>query len=122
MISADRDALICDLAETYGIYDYRSLPVQTVATLSAGLRNNSRIKSIMLGHSMTHDTDVLLGYIYDRLTSLMVYLGAYKKEQISLVEQLTGSGQSKTKKANKPVRAFRTAEEFRKAMSKYEET
>ena len=44
MIRLDRDALICDLAETYHIYDMRSLPLQTVATLSAGLRDDSRIK------------------------------------------------------------------------------
>ena len=44
MIRFDEDALICDLAETYHIYDYRSLPVKLVATLSAGLRDDSRIK------------------------------------------------------------------------------
>ena len=36
MIFTDEEALICDLAETYQIFDYRSLPVRTVATLSAG--------------------------------------------------------------------------------------
>ena len=76
----------------------------------------------MLGHRMTHDTDILLGYIYDRLTSLMVYLGAYKKDQESIVEMLTGTGKGESKKANKPVRSFKTIEEFKKAMSKYEET
>ena len=43
MIAIDEDALICDLAETYQIYDYRRLPVQTVAVFSLGLRDNSRI-------------------------------------------------------------------------------
>lgn len=44
MVAEDEDALICDLAETYQIYDYRSLPLQKVAVFCAGLRENSRIK------------------------------------------------------------------------------
>ena len=44
MIKTDEDALICDLAETYQIYDYKSLPAYMVATFSVGLRENSRIK------------------------------------------------------------------------------
>ena len=30
-IGTDEDALICDLAETYGIYNYRQLPADRVA-------------------------------------------------------------------------------------------
>ena len=30
MIKTDEDALICDLAETYQIYDYKSLPAYMV--------------------------------------------------------------------------------------------
>ncbi len=41
MISRDEDALICDLAETYQIYNYKSLPARLVATLSVGLRDDS---------------------------------------------------------------------------------
>ena len=44
MIQSDEDNLICDLAETYGVYDYRSLPPYTVAVLTIGLRDDSRIK------------------------------------------------------------------------------
>lgn len=43
MYAADRDALLCDLAETYGVYDFRALPVATVAVLACGLRADSRI-------------------------------------------------------------------------------
>ena len=31
MIKTDEDALICDLAETYRIYDYKQLPAYQVA-------------------------------------------------------------------------------------------
>ncbi len=44
MLNLDEDAVICDLAETYQIYDWRSLPLQTVATFVCGLGQNSRIK------------------------------------------------------------------------------
>ncbi len=70
MINTDEDALICDLAETYHIYDYRSLPVNTVATLSVGLRANSRIKMKM--NNLDLEPDVyLLSAIVDRLSILL---------------------------------------------------
>lgn len=43
MISLDRDALLCDLAETYHIYSLRGLPARTLATLVSGLRADARI-------------------------------------------------------------------------------
>lgn len=53
MLETDEDALICDLAETYHIYDYRSLPMLTVATFAIGLGRNSRIKMKMRGEDFT---------------------------------------------------------------------
>ena len=44
MLREDEAALICDLAETYHIYDYRKLPPILVSTLAVGLRDSSRIK------------------------------------------------------------------------------
>jgi len=44
MIHTDEDALICDLAETYHIFNYRELPPSLAATLSVGLKDDSRIK------------------------------------------------------------------------------
>ena len=69
MISFDEDALICDLAETYQIYDYRSLPVKLVATLAAGLRDNSRIKLLASGLKVNQDT-ILLAGIADRIDAI----------------------------------------------------
>lgn len=70
MINTDEDALICDLAETYHIYNYRSLPIKTVATLSVGLRANSRIKMKM--SDMDLDPEIyLLSAIVDRLSILV---------------------------------------------------
>lgn len=66
MIKTDESALICDLAETYHIYDYRSLPLKTVATFSVGLRENSRIKMAMANIKYSFDT-MLLASILDNL-------------------------------------------------------
>lgn len=70
MIATDEDALICDLAETYHIYDYKSLPLTKVATFSVGLREDSRIKMKMndLRFSLQ---DTLLALTADRLSQLV---------------------------------------------------
>lgn len=46
-VYAGEEALICDLAETYHILDYKQLPLRTVAVLASGLRQDARIYSIM---------------------------------------------------------------------------
>lgn len=69
MIATDEDALICDLMETYHIWEYRSLPLSKVATFSVGLRNDSRIKMKM--NNLIHPLDtILLAAIADRLSIL----------------------------------------------------
>ena len=73
-VAADEDALICDLAETYGIYDYRALPLQTVATLGLGLSYNSRTKQRMAGITVPFDT-FLLAQVVDNL-SLLCWLNS----------------------------------------------
>ena len=70
MLELDEDALICDLAEAYGIYDYESLPVQTVATLSIGLRGDSRIKMKMIGAELTR-SELLQTVIADYLALIL---------------------------------------------------
>lgn len=69
MISTDRDALVCDLAETYRIYDLRALPVSLLATLAVGLREDSRIKMRLSGAKATK-SEVLLAAAVDRLSML----------------------------------------------------
>ncbi|MBQ9075088.1 MAG: hypothetical protein IJY32_03895 [Mogibacterium sp.] len=115
MISKDRGALICDLAETYGIYDYRSLPVSTVATLSAGLREDSRIKTKIRGGKAEFDTDVLIGLVYDRLVDILFRIGAYKKHPDSLALKLMGVEEGRTKK---DIRTFSSADAFEKARNR----
>ena len=49
MIALDEDALICDFAETYHVYDYRALSANLAAVLACGLRDDSRIKMKLSG-------------------------------------------------------------------------
>lgn len=70
MILTDEDALRCDLAETYHIFDYESLPVLMVATFSLGLRDDSRIKQKMSGDKVPLNS-TLLSIIADSLRTLV---------------------------------------------------
>lgn len=70
MIATDEDALICDLAETYQIYDYRRLSLKMVAVFSFGLRENSRIKMKMNDIEVPFETLLLAG-IQDKLNVLI---------------------------------------------------
>lgn len=70
MISCDENALICDLAETYNIYNYRSLPVDLVATFCCGLRDDSRIKMKLSGVNIPLDTQ-LNALMVDALSLLL---------------------------------------------------
>ena len=70
MIRFDEDALICDLAETYQIYDYRQLPLKMVAVFSYGLRDDSRIKMSISKQPVPLDTMLLAG-LSDRLALLL---------------------------------------------------
>ncbi len=77
MISVDEDALVCDLAETYGIFEMREVPVHTLAVLADGLKPESRIKNEITGREMgIDDLDVnvdtiLLANLCDLLSLLI---------------------------------------------------
>lgn len=112
MMAVDKTALICDLAEAYGVLNYKELPVETLAALSAGLRENSRIKMKMAGMKV-ESVIILLAAAVDRLTFL-----AWSKTKDaekgqnrpkSIVDIINGS----VKESN--IMAFDTAEEFEAA-------
>jgi len=117
MINIDEDALICDLAETYQIFDYRSLPLSLVATLSAGLREDSRIYLRASGASAKLDT-LLLALVADRVEAFRYGFteDATRKKNppISIVETICG------KSIKKPtgVATFATHEQFDAALAR----
>ena len=69
MIALDKSALICDLAETYGVLDYKALPVELLATLCAGLRDDSRIRMKLAGINDT-PLELMVAHIADNLSLL----------------------------------------------------
>ena len=112
MLAYDRDALICDLAETYHILDYRSIPVGLLSTLAAGLREDSRIKIKMSGIKISLDT-----WMQARMVDALSLLVWSKTEDAQkgrnrpkmITEILT------KEKTEEPVKAFTSPEDFEKA-------
>lgn len=70
MIALAEDELICDLAETYHIYDYTALPPTMVGVLACGLREDSRVMLKLTNQSINIDT-ALRAIIADRLGILI---------------------------------------------------
>lgn len=119
MIKLDECALICDLAETYGIFDYRSLPVKLVATLSAGLRDNSRIKLRAAGATVSQEV-LLLAHIADRIEAFRYGWSEDASKGINQPASLVAAlmGEEQKNKNNSGVTSFRTPEEFEAAMAR----
>lgn len=112
MIALDEDALICDFAETYNIYDYRRLPPEYSAKLAAGLRENSRIKMLQSGLTVELNS-LLLAHIVDN-TAINVYAKTKdaktgKNRPKSIVETLT-----KKYNPSEHARRFNSGEDFDK--------
>jgi len=116
MLRTDETALICDLAETYGVLDWRALPLKTAAALSAGLRDDSRIVMKISGRKVPNDT-ALLAAAVDRL-SLLVWSKTKDAEKgrnrpDSILQSLIGAG--KEKKKDKGFTVFASVEDFEAA-------
>lgn len=56
--------MICDLAETYHIYNYEQLPVEKVAVFVCGLREKARVWQKFGQHDFDRE---LLTLIYDKI-------------------------------------------------------
>ena len=106
MIAEGEDELICDLAETYHIYDYRSLPIEKVAIFSVGLRENSRIYRKIMGYPSNVWNERLLALILDRLTHMFASEGTEIKSIYSILF-------GEEKKSN--VCSFASGEDFEEA-------
>lgn len=115
MIATDENALVCDLAETYHIYDYKSLPLSKVAIFSCGLRDNSRIKMKLSDMRCSLDS-MLLAVIADRL-SFLAWTKTVDSQKgmnrpVSILDLLTGE------EKEKDVVGFDDGNEFMEAWKK----
>ena len=89
MLCMDRDALACDLWETYHVTDMEALPVRDLAVLSCGLRENSRIKMLMTGRTVPTDQLVMAG-CFDLLSGIRSLLAGTEEAPKSMVKALLG--------------------------------
>lgn len=113
MIQVDEDSLICDLAETYKIYDYRKFSPTLISKFAVGLSQDSRIKRKLRGEDYTTQ-EIMLAGIFDRL-SLLVYSRTKDAQKgrnypKSLVERMT--------QKDTDIVGFRSGEEFEKVRSR----
>lgn len=116
MITADEEALICDFAETYGIYDYRKLPMKTAAILASGLRDNSRIKIKLSGLNAAPEM-ILNATIADR-TGMLVWMqskdGAKNRNRpASILDKILNP-----EKKKEDVTTFATGQDFEDAWNR----
>lgn len=116
MIKLDEDALICDLAETYQIYDYKQLPAYMVAVFSCGLRDDSRIKMKMNNQLVPLET-LLMASMTDELKLLLWSKTKDAEKNRNRPEPIL-----KTLVVSKPKEtdevAFNSSEDFEKARNR----
>jgi hypothetical protein len=70
MMKIGKDELTCDMAETYRIYDMTKIKPSMLATLAAGLRQDSRIMLKLSGAPIDFKTQ-LLASIMDGINILI---------------------------------------------------
>ena len=113
MISKDEDALICDLAETYQIYDYRQLPASKVAVFASGLRDDSRIKMKLINQTVSLE-NLLLAGISDSLNELMWSKTKDGQKGINKPESMVAILTNKKQDKKDDVIIFDSGEDFEK--------
>ena len=102
--------MICDLAETYHILDYRQLEPVLVATLMAGLPDTARLK-LKYGSSRINFDRLLLAAVLDGVHILSWMQskdgmhGRHRPE--SVVKSLISGGQKKEE-----IQTFRSGADF----------
>lgn len=108
----DEDAVICDLAETYHILDYKSLPCKLVATFVSGLGVDARIKSKISGSDLPYSV-VIQAAIYDDLQWLV--WSKTKDAQHGRNQPKSLLERMRKQEEKEDYKIFKTAEDFAKA-------
>jgi len=117
MISLDEDALICDLAETYQIYDYKQLPPTRVAVFAYGLKEESRIKMKFSGQTVPFDR-LLLASISDSLNTLIWYQTEDGHKGVNRPKSITSLLLGKKEEKDDDIVTYETGKEFEMARKK----
>lgn len=113
MMAEDKDALICDLAEVYRIYDYHEVPVKTLGILCSGLGPDTRIGMKLTKRYAPRDT-IFLAMISDELNYIAWGLLGGGKSNLK-PEPMAPSLYETSEKNNKEVVSYDDGESFDKA-------
>ena len=111
MVNEDEDALTCDLAEVYHIYNMRELPPLKVAVFSCGLRDDSRIKMKLAGLELDLNT-LLRAVCADSLQFMAWCQTDNARKNINKPQSLLAILTKSEQKSD--IVGFKTAEEFEK--------
>lgn len=111
MIDLDEDALICDLAETYQVYDYKQLPLSTVAVFAYGLKDDSRIKQL-LSDQIAPVERLLLASMVDRLSMLLWIQSKDGQKGVNRPTSLTDIFIKKEKEDTREFMTFESPEDY----------
>lgn len=110
MLGCDKDALVCDLAETYHIFDYKAVPVPLLATLVCGLREDSRIQCKMAEMPISLNL-FFMSAIYDKVAWLQWAQTKDAEHRRNMPESIAAKLLDKEPK--RQIMTFATGEEFR---------
>lgn len=113
------DELVCDLAETYGLFNWRALPCTTVATLADGLGFNSRINAKISGTLARFD-EIMQARIVDAL-EILIWQNTKdgqknRNRPKSLVDAIVKGPTSTTERGA----SFRTEDDLKAALAVFE--
>jgi hypothetical protein len=113
MIERSEDALICDLAETYHIYDMRSFKASYIAILAAGLREDSRVMMLFSGNKIRPSL-LLQAASLDKLALLWWAETKDGQKNRNRPESVVESLTKENKQTEEPPIVFESAEDFNK--------
>lgn len=114
MILTDEDALVCDFAQYYRIYDFRALPVTYAATLACGLEENSRIMRKLAGA----DYDLKTMLLISTVDILRLLWWAKTEDGAKNINRPVSIFEKNKVHANEETVAFETGEDLLKELQK----
>ncbi len=115
MQKLDEDALICDFAEVYHVYDYRGLPARYAAVLACGLGAETRIRQKEAGIETMVPAQILQAQTLDVLRMILWALSGDKKHRPQLISEMLFSVPVKNQG---DLTIFRDGDAFLKAREK----
>ena len=104
-----KDALICDFAEYYHLYDFSSVPMETAAVLACGLPADSRTIRKMSGQKFTTDMILKIRLVDAVMSFENAFVNVHSKRKVPRPQSLM---KTLMKQDDNEIRTFRSGEDF----------